>query len=54
MYGIELILLLVALVLTADVGWSGFRNWRERHLAVKYGRTLTARFMLHRAEMRRH
>jgi hypothetical protein len=39
-------ILLVGLVLSADVGWTEYRDWRARRLAKKRGRTLTTKFGL--------
>jgi hypothetical protein len=39
-------ILVVGLVLSADVGWTEFRDWRARRLRRKRGRTLTTKFGL--------
>lgn len=46
MSNLEWAILLVGLVLTGDVGWTEFREWRARRLAMKRGRTLTTKFGL--------
>lgn len=38
--------LLIALVLALDFLRSEYADWRERRLAIKNGRTLTAKFAL--------
>jgi hypothetical protein len=40
------ILLAIAVIFSADRGWSGFRDWRARRLQIKRGRTLTTKFGL--------
>jgi hypothetical protein len=46
MSDLEWAILLVGVVLTGDVGWTEFRDWRARRLAMKRGRTLTTKFGL--------
>ena len=46
MSNLEWAILLVGVVLTGDVGWTEFRDWRTRRLAMKHGRTLTTKFGL--------
>lgn len=41
-------ILLVGLILTLDVARTEFREWRERRMAMKRGRTLTARYGIRR------
>ena len=53
MHALGWIFLLSVLVLAGDLGWSSFRDWRERYLAMKHGRTLTTRFSLRRTEPHR-
>jgi len=40
------IALAVGVVVGADYGWAGFRDWRGRRLALKGARTLTQKFTL--------
>jgi len=37
-------ILLVGAVLSLDVGWMEYREWRSRRDAMKRGRTLTTKF----------
>ena len=46
MAGLGWTIFLVSLVLSADFGWSCYRDWRSRRLACKHGRTLTQKFTL--------
>ena len=46
MSNFEWFILLVAVVLATDSAWTMFRGWRARRLAIKRGRTLTAKFGL--------
>ena len=46
MSNFEWFILLVAVVLAADRGWTTFCGWRARRLAIKRGRTLTTKFGL--------
>ena len=46
MLGLASTILLVCLVLSADYGWSLYRDWRSRRRAFKHGRTLTQKFTL--------
>jgi hypothetical protein len=36
----------IGVVFSADLGWTEFRDWRARRLAIKHGRTLTTKFGL--------
>ncbi len=40
------IFLVIAIILSADLGWTAYRDWRAKRLAIKHGRTLTAKFCL--------
>lgn len=46
MVGLGWTVFLVCLMLSADYGWSCYRDWRGRRLALKHGRTLTQKFYL--------
>ncbi len=39
-------ILVVGLALSADVAWTGYRDWRARRNAARWGRTLTTKFGL--------
>jgi hypothetical protein len=45
MAGLTWTIVVVLLVVSADHVWVSWRDWRGRRLAVKRGRTLTAKFM---------
>lgn len=46
MVGLGWTVFLLSIVLSADFGWSCYRDWRSRRLAYKRGRTLTQKFTL--------
>jgi hypothetical protein len=46
MAGLAWTIFLVGLVLAVDDGWTRYRDWRGRRLALKHGRTLTQKFTL--------
>lgn len=48
MYVLASSVVVACLVLSADYGWASYRDWRERRIAVKHGRTLTQKFTLPR------
>ncbi len=35
----------LALVLSGDALWTAYRDWRARRLLMRYGRTITAKFL---------
>jgi hypothetical protein len=39
-------LAVVGVGVSADLAWSGFRDWRHKRSAIKHGRTLTTKFGL--------
>jgi hypothetical protein len=41
-------ILITGVVLSLDVGWTEYRDWRARRAAVKRGRTLTTKYGLTR------
>ena len=40
------VLLILSVLMAADMAWAAFRDRRTRPLAIKRGRTLTAKFGL--------
>jgi hypothetical protein len=46
--GWTIVVVAVIAVASADYGWASYREWRLRRRALKHGRTLTAKFALHR------
>jgi hypothetical protein len=40
------VILVLGVLIAADMGWAAFRDHRARRLAIKRGRTLTAKYGL--------
>jgi hypothetical protein len=46
MYVLGTSLFIACLVLSADLSWASYRDWRAERLRIKHGRTLTQKFSL--------